>query len=188
VRQWLFAVAKPEAPPQAARPTVVYNLVDSDKNIVLGFRHIVPKNGKHPATAYAPHQQFRTVAARSTSVMALRTCQGATGLSPRSKFVAAVLTSASRAFATAERSPSRQMRLLAEPLILWPEKGGSMITVEAKRVGTRVIATVKVGISTGRYTYTVQFADQGSEAANEVEAQRELRRTLEEVLEALGPS
>jgi hypothetical protein len=34
----------------------------------------------------------------------------------------------------------------------------------------------------------VQFADQGSEAANEVEAQRELRRTLEEVLEALGPS
>jgi hypothetical protein len=43
-----------------------------------------------------------------------------------------------------------------------------MITVEAKRLGTRVIATVKVGISTGRYTYTVQFADQGSEAANEV--------------------
>jgi len=40
-----------------------------------------------------------------------------------------------------------------------------MITVEAKRLGTRVIATVKVGISTGRYTYTVQFADQGSEAA-----------------------
>jgi hypothetical protein len=63
-----------------------------------------------------------------------------------------------------------------------------MITVEAKRLGTRVIATVKVGIGTGRYTYTVQFADQGSEAANEVEAQRELRRTLEEVLEALGPS
>jgi hypothetical protein len=69
-----------------------------------------------------------------------------------------------------------------------PEKGGSMITVEAKRLGTRVIATVKVGISTGRYTYTVQFADQGNEAANEVEAQRELRRTLEEVIEALGPS
>ena len=42
-----------------------------------------------------------------------------------------------------------------------------MITVEAKKVATRVIATVKVGISTGRYTYTVQFADQGSEAANE---------------------
>ena len=37
-------------------------------------------------------------------------------------------------------------------------------------------ATVKVGISTGRYTYTVQFADQGSEAANEVEAQRDLTR------------
>ena len=63
-----------------------------------------------------------------------------------------------------------------------------MITIEAKRLGTRVIATVNVGISTGRYTYTVQFADQGSEAANELEAQRELRRTLEEVLEALGPS
>ena len=63
-----------------------------------------------------------------------------------------------------------------------------MITVEAKRLGTRVIATVKVEISTGRYTYTVQFADQGSEAANEVEAKRELRRTLEEVIEALGPS
>ena len=66
--------------------------------------------------------------------------------------------------------------------------GGSMITVEAKKVGTRMIATVKVGIGTGRFTYTVQFADQGSEAANEAEAQRELRKTLEEVLEALGPS
>ena len=63
-----------------------------------------------------------------------------------------------------------------------------MITVEAKKVGVRVIATVKVGIGTGRYTYTVQFADQGSETANEAEAQRQLRRTLEEVLEALGPS
>ena len=39
----------------------------------------------------------------------------------------------------------------------------------------------------GQYTYMVQFADQGSEAANEAEAQRELRKTLEEVLEALGP-
>jgi hypothetical protein len=67
-------------------------------------------------------------------------------------------------------------------------KGGSMITVEANKVGTRVIATVKVGIGTGQYIYTVQFADQGSEAANEDEAQRELRKTLEEVLEALGPS
>ena len=62
-----------------------------------------------------------------------------------------------------------------------------MITVEAKKVGARVIATVKVGIGIGHYTYTVQFADQGSEPANEAEAQRELRRTLEEVLEALGP-
>jgi hypothetical protein len=67
-------------------------------------------------------------------------------------------------------------------------KGGSMITVEAKKVGTRVIATVRVGIGAGRYTYTVQFADQGSEVANEAEARRELRRTLEEVLEALGPT
>ena len=66
--------------------------------------------------------------------------------------------------------------------------GGSMITVEAKKVGTRMIATVKVGIGTGRFTYTVQFADQGSEAANEAEARRELHKTLEEVLEALGPS
>jgi hypothetical protein len=63
-----------------------------------------------------------------------------------------------------------------------------MITVEAKKVGARVIATVKVGIGTGQYTYTVQFVDQGSVAANEAEAQRELRKTLEEVLEALGPS
>ena len=30
-----------------------------------------------------------------------------------------------------------------------------MITVEAKRVGARVIATVKVGIGTGHHTYTV---------------------------------
>ena len=63
-----------------------------------------------------------------------------------------------------------------------------MITVEAKKVGTRVIATVKVGIGSGQYTYTVQFADQGSEAANEAQTRRELRKTLEEVLEALGPS
>ena len=48
-----------------------------------------------------------------------------------------------------------------------------MITVDAKKVGMRVIATVKVGIGIGQYTYTVQFADQGSEAANEAEAQRE---------------
>ena len=51
-----------------------------------------------------------------------------------------------------------------------------------------VTLAMKVGIGTGRFTYTVQFADQGSEAANEAEAQRELRKTLEEVLEALGPS
>ena len=51
-----------------------------------------------------------------------------------------------------------------------------MIAVDAKKVGSRVIATVKVRIETGRYTHTVQFADQGSEAANEAEAQRELRK------------
>ena len=68
-----------------------------------------------------------------------------------------------------------------------PHKEGALI-VEAKKVGARVIATVKVGIGTGQYTYTVQFADQGSEAANEAEAQRELCRTLEEVLECLGSS
>ena len=60
-----------------------------------------------------------------------------------------------------------------------------MISVEAKKVGARVIATVKVGMGWGQYTYTVQFADQGSESANEAAAQRELRKTL--VLEALGP-
>ena len=60
-----------------------------------------------------------------------------------------------------------------------------MITVEAKKVGARMIATVKVGISTGRFTYTVQFADQGSEAANEAEAQRELRKTLKKFLKLL---
>ena len=63
-----------------------------------------------------------------------------------------------------------------------------MITVETKKVATRVIATVKVEIGTGQFTHTVQFADQGSEAANEAEAQRVLHKTLEEVLEALGPS
>ena len=75
-----------------------------------------------------------------------------------------------------------------KPSCVGMRKGNSMITVEAKKVGARVIATVKVGIGTGQYAYTVQFADQGSEAANEAEAQRELRKTLEEVLEALGPS
>ena len=63
-----------------------------------------------------------------------------------------------------------------------------MITVDAKKVGSRVIATVKVRIEIGQYTHTVQFADQGSQAANEAEAQRKLRKTLEQVLEALGPS
>lgn len=63
-----------------------------------------------------------------------------------------------------------------------------MITVEAKVVGRRVIATLNVGVETGRFTYTVQFADQGDGAANEAEAQRKLRNTLEEVLIALGSS
>ena len=63
-----------------------------------------------------------------------------------------------------------------------------MITVEAKVVGSRVIATLNVGIETGRFTYTVQFANQGDGAANEAEAQRKLRNTLEKVLVALGSS
>jgi hypothetical protein len=63
-----------------------------------------------------------------------------------------------------------------------------VITVEAKIVGSRVIATLNVGIETGRFTYTVQFADQGNDAANEAEAQRKLRKTLEEVLVVLSSS
>jgi hypothetical protein len=63
-----------------------------------------------------------------------------------------------------------------------------VITVEAKIVGGRVIATLNVGIETGRFTYTVQFANQGDGAANEAEAQRKLRNTLEEVLVALDSS
>jgi hypothetical protein len=63
-----------------------------------------------------------------------------------------------------------------------------VITVEAKIVGSRVIATLNVGIETGRFIYTVQFVDQGDGAANEAEAQRKLRNTLEEVLVALGSS
>jgi hypothetical protein len=35
-----------------------------------------------------------------------------------------------------------------------PHKEAALITVEAKKVGARVIATVKVGIGTGQYTYT----------------------------------
>lgn len=61
-----------------------------------------------------------------------------------------------------------------------------MTTIETRTIGPRVVAKVTVGIRTGRFVYTVQFADQGSEAANEAEAQLELRRTLEEVLEALA--
>jgi hypothetical protein len=63
-----------------------------------------------------------------------------------------------------------------------------VITIEAKTVGSRVIATLNVGIETGRFTYTVQFANQGDDGANEAEAQRKLRNTLEEVLIALGSS
>jgi hypothetical protein len=63
-----------------------------------------------------------------------------------------------------------------------------VITVEAKIVGSRVIATLNVRIETGRFTYTVQFADQGNDAANEAEAQRKLRKTLEEVLVVLSSS
>ena len=57
-------------------------------------------------------------------------------------------------------------------------KEGSMIAVEAKKVGMRVIATVKVRNGTRQYTYTVQFADQGSAAANEAGARRELAKLL----------
>jgi hypothetical protein len=67
-------------------------------------------------------------------------------------------------------------------------KGSRVINVHAKIVGGRVMATVNVEIGTGRFTYTVQFADQGNDAANEAEAQRKLRNTLEEVLIVLGSS
>jgi len=61
-----------------------------------------------------------------------------------------------------------------------------MITVEAKKVGARRHSE---GRDWDRAIYLYgQFADQESEAANEAEAKRELRKTLEEVLEALGPS
>jgi hypothetical protein len=63
-----------------------------------------------------------------------------------------------------------------------------VITIEAKTVGSRVIATLNVGIETGRFTYTVQFTNRGDDGANEAEAQRKLRNTLEEVLIALGSS
>jgi hypothetical protein len=53
-------------------------------------------------------------------------------------------------------------------------KGSRVINVHAKIVGGRVLATVNVEIGTGRFTYTVQFADQGNDAANEAEAQRKL--------------
>ena len=43
-------------------------------------------------------------------------------------------------------------------------KGSRVINVHAKIVGGRVIATVNVEIGTGRFTYTVQFADQGNDA------------------------
>jgi hypothetical protein len=67
-------------------------------------------------------------------------------------------------------------------------EGSRLIRVQAKTVGGRVIATLNVGTETGRFTYTVQFADQGNEAANEAEARRKLRNTLEEVLVVLGSS
>jgi hypothetical protein len=52
-----------------------------------------------------------------------------------------------------------------------------MIIVEAKKIGTRMIATVKAGIGTGRFTYTVNLRIK-EEVANEAEAQSELRKTL----------
>jgi len=67
-------------------------------------------------------------------------------------------------------------------------QGVSVITVEAKVVGTRVIATLKIKVGSEQFIYTVQFADQGSDAANEAEARRKLREILEDVLGALASS
>jgi hypothetical protein len=58
--------------------------------------------------------------------------------------------------AEAESPSSRE--LVTIEMLVSCEKGGSMITVEAKKVGARVIATVKVGIGTGQYSFSSAYS------------------------------
>ena len=63
-----------------------------------------------------------------------------------------------------------------------------MVTIkyEMHKLGLRVMVNVRVQISTGQYVYPISIADQGSDAANEAQAKRELRKILQGVLQALG--
>jgi hypothetical protein len=51
-----------------------------------------------------------------------------------------------------------------------------------------VVVRLHVQTSTGRFTFPFTFDDQGSPAANEQRARRELRTFLQEALQALGDS
>jgi hypothetical protein len=63
-----------------------------------------------------------------------------------------------------------------------------MVTIkyEMHKFGLSVMVNVRVQISTGQYIYPISIADQGSDAANEAQAKRELRKILQGVLQALG--
>jgi hypothetical protein len=63
-----------------------------------------------------------------------------------------------------------------------------MVTIkyEMHKFGLSVMVNVRVQISTGQYIYPISNTDQWSDAANEAQAKRELRKILQGVLQALG--
>ena len=65
-----------------------------------------------------------------------------------------------------------------------------MVTIkyEMHKLGLSVMVNVRVQISTGQYVYPISIADQGSDAANEAQAKRELRKILQGVFKLLGSS
>jgi hypothetical protein len=60
------------------------------------------------------------------------------------------------------------------------------IEPDRKHLGQRVVVSLHVQTSAGRFTFPFAFEDQGSAAANEAQARRELRTFLQEALQALG--
>jgi hypothetical protein len=54
--------------------------------------------------------------------------------------------------------------------------------------GSKALVNVSVWINEAKHTHPVVIENQGDDEAKKAAARRELRRTLEEILQALGPS
>jgi hypothetical protein len=64
----------------------------------------------------------------------------------------------------------------------------STIGYSMSKLGPKLLVNVRTTIGTTQYNQHVVIDDQGSEEANKAEARRELRKTLQAIIEALGQS